>query len=79
MTRKVQELGKLYEGGGEPDSGTGRKENLKPVKPPSKRKMWTNMKSGLFGWKLISTKSETAKTFASSSIFNTHATIQLIL
>ena len=52
----------MEKGGGEPDSGTGRKVNLKPVKPPSKRKIWTKLKSGLFGLKVISTKSETATT-----------------
>ena len=73
MTRKVLELGKLFEGGMEPDLGTGRRDNLKPVKPPSKRKIWTRLKSGLFGWKVISTKNETAQTSASRSILNTHA------
>ena len=42
MTRKVQELGKLFEGGGEPDLGTERRKNMKPDKPPSKRKIWKN-------------------------------------
>ena len=75
MTRKVQELGKLFEGGGEPDLGTERRENMKPVKPPSKRKIWTKLKSSLFGWKVISTRSETVKTSACRSILNTHAKI----
>jgi hypothetical protein len=54
ITRKVLELGKLSEGGVEPDLGTGRRENVKPIKPPSKRKIWTRLKSGLFGWKVKS-------------------------
>ena len=55
--------------------GTERRENMKPVKPPSKRKIWTKLKIGLFGWKVISTRSETVKRSACRSILNTHAKI----